>query len=84
LTELALAVSSQNSTLQRICENRSQIDESAHAYANVHVIRDLGQRLAVSDSDLCGPGGTRRGQAIRDAARAILVSDSGMRKRLQR
>jgi hypothetical protein len=82
LTELALAVASQGSTLQRICENRSQVNDSAHAFADFHVIRDMEERLGVSESHLCGLGGIR-GQAIRDAAKAILVSDSGTRKRLQ-
>jgi hypothetical protein len=79
LTELVLAFASQDSTVQRICENRSQENESAHAYADFHVIRDLGQRLKVTDNDLCRSGATR-GQAIRDAARAILVTDSEMRR----
>ena len=80
LTELVLAVARQDSTLQRICENRSEVNESAHAYADFHVIRDMGQRLKISDIDLCRTGGIR-GQAIRDAARAILVNDSENRKR---
>jgi hypothetical protein len=80
LTELALAVSSQDSTLQRICENRSPVNDSAHAYADFHVIRDMGQRLRTSDNGLCGPAGIR-GHVIRNAARAILVSDSNTRKR---
>lgn len=81
LTELALAGSIQDSTLQRICENRSHVNDSSHAYADFHVIRDMGQHLKVSESDLCRNGGIR-GQPIRDAARAILVRDSEMRKRL--
>ena len=82
LTELALAFASQDSTLQRICENRSRENESSHAYADFHVMRDMGQRLKVADDDLCRSGGIR-GQAIRDAAGAILVSDSEMRKQHQ-
>ena len=82
LTELALAVSSQESTLQLFCENRSQVNDSAHAYADFHVIRDIEERLKVADSDLCGSERIR-GQSIRDAAKAILVSDSQMRKTLQ-
>jgi len=82
LTELALAFASQDSTLQRICENRSQGNESAHAYADFRVIDDIGQRFKVTDSDVCRSGGIR-GQAIREAARAILVSDSEMRRQRQ-
>lgn len=83
LTELALAVSSQDSTLQLFCENRSQVNDSAHAYADFHVIRDIEDRLKVPDSDLCGSEKVR-GQAIRDAAKAILVRDSGMHKAQER
>jgi len=82
VTELALAVASQDSTLERICENQSPVNDSAHAFADFHAIRDLGLRLSISESDLCGPRGVR-GQAIRDAAKAILISDSAARKRLQ-
>jgi hypothetical protein len=82
LTELALAVASQDSTLELFCENQSPVNDSAHAFADFHVIRDIGQRLGISDSGLCGPAGAR-GQTIRDAARALLVSDSDKRKRLK-
>jgi hypothetical protein len=82
LTELALAVASDDSTLELFYENQSQLNDSSHAYADFHVIRDMGQRLGISESGLCGPRGVR-GQPIRDAARAILVGDSDKRNRLK-
>jgi len=80
LTELTQAVSTQDSTLQRICENRSQVKDSAHAYANFHVVRDLEQLLGPTRSNICGPSG-HKGQALRDAAKVKLFADSEARKR---
>jgi predicted glycoside hydrolase/deacetylase ChbG (UPF0249 family) len=79
LTELVLAESSQNSTLQRLCENRSPVNDSAHAYANLHVIRNVEERLGVVADSLCGPQGIR-GQALRDAAREVLRRNTDMRR----
>ena len=80
LTELTQAVSTQDSTLQRICENRSQVKDSAHAYANFQVIRDLEQLLGPTRPNICGPSGSK-GQVLRDAAKAKLLADSEARKR---
>jgi hypothetical protein len=80
LTELTLAVSTQDSTLQRICENRSQVKDSAHAYANFQVVRGLEQLLGPTRPNICGPSGSK-GQALRDAAKARLFADSEERKR---
>ncbi len=74
LTEVALAQTTQQETLRRLCENRSDATRDApHAYANFLVIRNLEQRL--SGFDLCG-GMVSDEAAVREAARALLVEDS--------
>jgi hypothetical protein len=79
LTELVLAQGSQGSTLQRLCENQSQVNDSTHAYANYRVIHDVAQTLGVAADSLCGSSGVR-GQSLRDAARNVLSRDSTVRK----
>jgi hypothetical protein len=81
LAELALATIIQADTLKRICENRSEhTNQSPHSYANFAVIRDLEQRLAsqLHHSSLCA-GIVGDEQAIRDAAKALLLEDSRRR-----
>lgn len=53
LVELALADSSQAATLQRICENRNEAKDSPHAYANSHVVSDVGLRLGMHAGRIC-------------------------------
>jgi hypothetical protein len=81
LTELTLAHYTQAETLRRLCENRSDGDKQApHAYAKFAVIRDLEQRLASHPHsfNLCGEGVSDEA-AIRAAAKALLLADSGRR-----
>jgi len=78
LVELALADSTQGSTLQLICENRSDAKDSPHAFADFHVINDLAKHLGASESDLCERK-TVAGQLLRNAAKEVLLEDSRQR-----
>jgi hypothetical protein len=79
LTELTLARSSQDSTMQRICENRSPINDSAHAYANYRVIRNIARRMRVGGDGLCAVNGVR-GERLRAVAKKMLQLDTAVRR----
>jgi hypothetical protein len=82
LAELALATTIQRDALKRMCENRSDRTKQApHAYANFAVIQDLERHLAshLSQFALCD-GRVDDEQAIRDAAKALLIEDSRRRR----
>lgn len=79
LVELALADASQASTLQLICENRSETKTSSHGYADTHVVNDVTRRLELTPADMCEKK-TVAGQVLRDAAKAVLLEDSRKRR----
>jgi hypothetical protein len=79
LVELILSNATQDSTLQRFCENRSPNKDSAHAYANSRVVQDVSEELNLAHgTDICSTG-SPRGQALRDAARIVLTKDTSHR-----
>ena len=78
LVELSLADSSQASTLQLICENRSESKTSPHGYADLLVIDDVAGHLRIKSTDLCD--GKMLGQTLRETARAVLLEDSKNRR----
>lgn len=74
LTELALGHTTQSDTLKIMCENRSDSSkQTPHSYANFLVMQNLEQYL--NQADLC-EGVVSDAQAIRDAAKALLIQDS--------
>ena len=79
LVELSLAESSQDSTLQLICENRTGSKTSPHGYADFRVIDDVTRRLRITPNDLC-KNKKVIGQPLRDAAKAVLLEDSKKRR----
>ena len=84
LVELALANTIQADTLKRICENRNNsTKQEPHPYANFMVIQDLEQSLANQPRQyaLCA-GIIGDEQAIRDAAKTLLIEDSRRRKKM--
>ena len=79
LVELSLAVSSQDSTLQLICENRTDSKVSPHGYADFRVLDDVTRHLRITPNDLCKNRSTI-GQPLRDAAMSVLLEDSQKRR----
>jgi hypothetical protein len=81
LAELALAHTTLAGTLKQICENRSERSkQSPHAYANFAVIHDLEQRLAGNPGYYAlAEGKLADEEAVRDAARTLLIEDSRRR-----
>jgi hypothetical protein len=75
LVELALADSSQASTVELICENRGTSKDSAHGYANTRVVDDVTKSARVQAGDMCTRK-TLAGQLLRDAAKQVLLEDS--------
>ena len=51
LVELSLAESSQDSTLQLICENRTESKTSPHGYADFRVVDDVAGHLRITPDD---------------------------------
>jgi hypothetical protein len=80
LVELSLADTSQASTLQLFCENRSESKTSPHGYADSRVIGDVTAYLKIKPDDLCNQR-LVTGQRLRDAGKAVLEEDSRRRKR---
>lgn len=79
LAEFALADESQKSTLQLICENREPSkDDSPHGYANTRIVADVSARLKIEPDAFCHAD-PLPGQALRDAAKALLLEDSSKR-----
>jgi hypothetical protein len=78
LVELALAESSQASTMELICENRGASEDSPHGYADTRVVDDVSKQLGMQPRDLCGKK-TPTGQPLRNAAKQILLEDSRKR-----
>lgn len=78
LVELALADSTQGSTLQLICESRGNSKDSPHSYANARVVDDISKRLKVSAGDFCDKR-VATGEALRAAAKETLLDDSRRR-----
>lgn len=78
LVELALAVSSQASTVELICENRGASKNSAHGYANTRVVDDVTKSARVQPGDMCTQK-TLTGQLLRRAAKQVLLEDSKQR-----
>ena len=78
LVELALADSSQASTVELICENRGASEDSPHGYADTRVVDDVSMQLGVQPRDLCDKK-IPMGQTLRNAAKHILLEDSQKR-----
>jgi len=78
LVELSLAEASRDSTLQLLCENRTESKASPHGYADFRVVEDLTERVKITADDLCKKK-TLTGQPLRDAAKAVLLDDSKKR-----
>ncbi|HZR28695.1 MAG TPA: hypothetical protein VFA71_07930 [Terriglobales bacterium] len=78
LVELSLAESSQDSTLQLICENRTESKTSPHGYADFRVVDDVTRHLRITPNELC-KNKIVIGQPLRDAAKAVLLEDSKKR-----
>ena len=78
LAEFALADESQQSTRQLICENQGNSKESAHGYANTQVVRVVSERLKQDPAAFCHDMALP-GQALRDAARTLLLEDTAKR-----
>jgi len=79
LVELSLAESSQDSTLQLVCENRTESKTSPHGYADFRVVDDVTGRLRITTDDLC-KNRMVLGQPLRDAAKTVLLGDSKKRR----
>ena len=79
LVELSLADSSQDSTLQLICENQTESKTSPHGYADFRVVDDVSGHLRITPDELCKKK-VVIGQPLRDAARAVLLEDSKKRR----
>jgi hypothetical protein len=79
LVELSLADRSQTSTLQLICENRTESKASSHGYADLRVVDDVAAHLGRRPGDLC-ENQIATGQTLRDAAKAVLLEDSKRRR----
>jgi hypothetical protein len=78
LVELALADSSQASTVELICENRGASKDSAHGYANTRVVDDVTKSAKMQPGDMCKEK-TLAGQLLRQAAKQVLLEDSKRR-----
>ena len=78
LAELALADSSQSSTVELICENRAESKDAPHGYADSRVVDDVTKFSRLQPGDLCEKK-TLIGQPLRDAAKQVLLQDSGKR-----